>query len=167
MIAANIDKIGCTENNAGFVIVRGYVRKYPHFCHKISREKSADNFWLSLEYFNLFLNVKLSKQTSKIYGFFKRILYIFLSKWYIFWITTYIFLRPKMSVKEFRQIYLVDRILAILLPSRFEILLKFGKILTNAQCNVCFRNFVVVKSALKIRKVVDVSLPLKIRNWKH
>lgn len=78
----------------------------------------------------------------------------------------HIYLRPKMSGKEFRQIFLVDRILAILLPSLFGILLKFGKkhLLTNAQCNVCFRNFVVVKSALKIRKVMDVSLPLKMRD---
>lgn len=56
--------------------------------------------------------------------------------------------------------------LAVVWLRLLETLIKFGEkdMLMNARCKVGFRNFVVLKSMLKMRQVMDISLLLKMRN---
>lgn len=59
----------------------------------------------------------------------------------------------------------MNKMLVVVQLRLLERLIRFREkdLSTNAQCNFGLRNFVMVKLALKIRNVVEVSLPLRIR----
>lgn len=71
-----------------------------------------------------------------------------------------------MPIKNFVKFTFMNIILAVVQLRLYEKSIKFWEkdLLMNAPCNIGFRNFVVMKPVLKIRKVMDVRLLLKMRN---